>query len=125
VFDWRRFVDLADVLRTTNDEAAQRTAISRAYFAVYPVATEKMRLTSIVQPRGHRIWEQVIDIGTTDGRPDFVVIGEAGLDLKRRREQADYHSPFNRDNRRQIPIDEVTRDTLVAARDLLALLDAL
>lgn len=125
MFDWRRFVDLADSSRTSNDEAALRTAISRAYYAVYHVTTETVRARAIVRPRGHRIWEQLQEVGRAEGRPDLVEAGLSGRQLKRWREQADYHSPFNRDNRRQPPLDLVTREVLAATRELLDLLDAL
>ena len=35
MFDWNDFKTLAEELRQRNDEAAQRTAISRVYYAVY------------------------------------------------------------------------------------------
>ena len=34
-FDWDQFRQLAEELRQRNDEAAQRTAISRIYYAFY------------------------------------------------------------------------------------------
>lgn len=119
------FVNLADMLSKKSDEAALRTAISRAYYAVYHTTTETVRMRMTIRPRGHRIWEQLQDIGVAEGRPDLRDIGLGGRELKRRREQADYHSPFDRDNRRQTPIDELTQDTLVLARQLLHLLETL
>jgi hypothetical protein len=37
-FDWREFLDLARELSDRTDEASQRTAISRAYFAALGAA---------------------------------------------------------------------------------------
>lgn len=125
MFDWSRFLELAETLRASGDEAALRTAISRSYYAAYHTATLVVRSRSILVPRHHRIWGQLETAGEVRGRADLVEIGGRGRDLKRWRERADYHSPFNSDNRRQAPIHVVTRDVLAATRELLDLLNAL
>lgn len=38
-FDWREYLNLASILSGNADEASQRTAISRAYYAVFHAAT--------------------------------------------------------------------------------------
>lgn len=125
MFDWRRFVDLADSFAESDAEAELRTAISSAYYTVYHVAIEKVRDRGILRARTHRIWVELQEVGRSQGRSDLITVGVIGFELKRRREQADYHSPFDRDHRRQSPIDELTKDTLVVARELLRLIDAL
>lgn len=37
-FDWLKFFELASVLAARGDEASQRSAVSRAYYAVFNVA---------------------------------------------------------------------------------------
>ena len=48
-FDWTGFLTLAERLATdTGDEAAQRTAISRAYYAAYHAAASFVRAQGIL-----------------------------------------------------------------------------
>lgn len=88
-FDWNKFRELAEELRQRDDEAAQRTAISRIYYAVY------WRARNLLQDEGfvfrhydssHRqIWEAYNNKGLT-----YRAISVSGSKLHQSRVQADY-----------------------------------
>ncbi len=121
-FDWVRFVDLAERLAAeTGDEAALRSAISRAYYAVFAVfAVARGRL------RDHGCWRSGRDPHTrvwatyrnADGR-GCQRIGEKGFNLRDRRRRADYDDVLGADVGRQATV------AIVLAREILTLLRAL
>ena len=98
-FDWGDYLTLAKELRTRNDEAAKRTAISRAYYCVFNKAADyaQRKLNyqySVYQPSHIPVWKCFEGKGIT-----FKAIRDSGIRLKEAREKADYHSEFaNIDN---------------------------
>lgn len=109
MFEWADYVALARELGArTDDEAAQRAAISRAYYGVFGFAQERLI---------DRGWRQA-----TDGRPHHRVwstyqaspreacrrVGEIGFALRDQRNTADY--------RRPLPPWFVARDEVAKAR---------
>jgi hypothetical protein len=51
MFDWSRYLDLADELaRRVSDEAAERSAISRAYYAAFGMSRRHLVQSGIVVP---------------------------------------------------------------------------
>ncbi len=92
-FAWTDFLALAERLaRDSDNEAAQRTAISRAYYAAYHAAAIFVRAKGILTI-GHThstVWRALI----ADPDPDRALVGRRGDDLKRLRTNADYRNPF-------------------------------
>lgn len=120
MFDWEDYLDLADrVAHRWGDEAAQRSAISRAYYAVYHRASAYVRTNGFVSPstklRHQDVWRLIRS--STDLRRQY--IGNRGNALKVMRIRADYDNPFPDD------LHKSTRDALLQARELIDLIDRL
>jgi hypothetical protein len=103
-----------------NDEAAQRSAISRAYSAVFGAAQDRLiergwRATN-GQPR-HRVWRTYQDSSDVDCRR----IGELGFVLRDMRNTVDYRRPLPGGFRAPTEADKALRR---AAR-ILSLLERL
>jgi hypothetical protein len=99
-FDWEEFLDLAEELvRRRGDPAAERSAVSRAYSAVFHEASQ------YVSRRGGRLtftgddhireWDWFLQTGLD---PPARWIGNTGHALRRARRAADY-DPSPRPNR--------------------------
>jgi hypothetical protein len=96
-YDWSNFLDVADeLLSKVGGEGAERTAISRAYYGGYGVASAYARYQKLVLGRkgsDHTtVWLWYTnrpDRGTTHTR-----IAQAGQRLKRWRILADYDEGF-------------------------------
>jgi uncharacterized protein (UPF0332 family) len=119
VFDWHDYLHLADRLALVGDEAEQRSAISRAYYAVYHAASAFVRARSLV-PSGRRlthdlVWNALI----SDPNPDRANAGVRGDRLKRSRHDADYRAPFPGDLERRV------RDVLAESRAMIDDIDQL
>jgi hypothetical protein len=116
-FDWNNFLTLAEQLAQDNDEASQRTAIGRAYYAIFNVACERA-IQNCGQPVGPKhawCWTQYRRNPNRRCRQ----IGLEGDRLKKLRNKADYESAA-------IPrLNETVTDTLTEAaqfqEDFLAL----
>ena len=94
-FDWTRFLVLAEELgQRRNDAAAQRTAISRAYYAAYCSARLRLRQDGVVIPptsAAHRVvWNRYLTANAQHRR----AIGVTGERLRRARNRADYDDYF-------------------------------
>jgi muconolactone delta-isomerase len=60
VFDWIKFLDLAEDLATrADDEAASRSAISRAYYAAFHIGRDHLARSGIPPDRGRNAHHQV------------------------------------------------------------------
>lgn len=95
MFEWDQFLDLARQLgKQTDSEAALRSAISRAYYAVLGIAYLQLIDSGWILPqRGsmhHHVWSTYRDSG--DSRREEV--GEAGFNLRNARNFADYRRRF-------------------------------
>jgi hypothetical protein len=89
-FDWNNFLTLAEQLAQDNDEASQRTAIGRAYYAVFNVACERA-IQNCGQPIGSKhawCWDQYRQNANRQCR----LLGIEGDRLKKLRQKADYES---------------------------------
>jgi hypothetical protein len=123
VFAWDEFLTLASVLeQSKGDEACQRTAISRAYYAAYHVVTtivvtEKAILSG--HPK-HQIWNQLQDVGRARRYSAIQDLGDWGRDLRVIRQSADYYNPFNKENRRW-SLEDKTTDAIRIAGDIIRL----
>lgn len=118
-FDWNDFLTLANELATKVDDACKRTAISRAYYCVFNLASA--RAESKVGPRPRDLpshqwcWDQYIST------PDLTCrqLGNTGDRMKRLRTRADYKAEEIR------RLDDEVQRTLQDARHFLAVLAAL
>ena len=117
--DPRDFLTAARVLAATDGPAFRRTAISRAYYAVYHVAFDLLRVLGFAIPREHRGHEDV-RAHLAQSRIDRVVQVGAQLDaLQALRVKADYRL------RDPQPEDSaVAAIWLVRAERMIAVLDA-
>lgn len=96
-FTWQEFADLAGVLASEADEARQRTAINRAYYAAYHAASAYVRAHALCPPHQHLthalVWRLIRDAGHANSEE----IGRRGDALRKLRVMADYQNPFPRD----------------------------
>lgn len=96
-FDWSQYLVLAKDLSTRSDEAALRSAISRAYYAAYHHAKTfcASKTISIIKGGGnsdhHDLWET---FGMKAGRT-FANVHTIGNRLKRKRGNADYDAEIS------------------------------
>lgn len=91
-FDFADYLDLADDLASRSDEAAWRSAISRAYYAMLHVAFQALppaiRATITYRATHRDVWP----FYATSSVPVCRQIGHAGIRLHRARVQADYRA---------------------------------
>ncbi len=83
---------LAEQLAGRHDEAAQRAAISRAYYAVYCNARNKLEEWLILNrnQRSSTSHQDVWNLFESDPRPGWDRVGQEGHNLKENRRKADY-----------------------------------
>lgn len=90
-FDWALYLGVARNLASqSNDEAALRSAISRAYYAAFGVAAARMRAEGQNVPstgEAHRVLWKYFDSADDKFRRK---IGQDGRRLRHRRATADY-----------------------------------
>jgi hypothetical protein len=118
-FDWRAFLALAERLaQEVEDEAALRSAISRAYYAVFALASRRLREHGCLSQRRDqhtRVWATYRNAGRTACER----IGELGFNLLDQRRRADYQDRIG-----GIP-EKQARLALNRARAILDRLDRL
>jgi hypothetical protein len=118
VFAWRDYLTLAQQLAgPAADEAAQRTAISRAYYAAYHAAAAFVRAKGILTV-GHThttVWGAL----ARDPDPGRADVGLKGYGLKQVRLGADYQNPFPGDLARQV------RQSIAESSSVIETLDRL
>src|SRR5450432_477781 len=93
-FDWRLYLEFAQALASENDEARERSAVSRAYYSAFCIArdwlTEHEKKFTMPNPgESHKIvWD------TFDNGPEQVKkwIAKEGRKLRNSRNNADYDS---------------------------------
>jgi hypothetical protein len=113
-FDWSGYLTLADELAKSEDEAALRSAISRAYYYVYHLAldrAEKNDFTPVLGGAHVQLWRFF------GGSPDPTCrrLGDLGNRLKENRHRADYEPTYRRISD-EIP--EMLKDARKFAADL-------
>jgi uncharacterized protein (UPF0332 family) len=108
-FDWNDFLTLAEELARRGDEASKRSAISRAYYAVYHRALARVVQRSGPCPQGQasHTWCWSKYQATND--LSCKELGNAGSRMKRRRQAADYNDNIPR-------LDDQVQDMLEDAR---------
>ncbi len=117
MFEWAAFLDLAhDLVEEANNEAALRSAISRAYYAVLHVAHQRLIDAGWTLPDGsmhQHVWRAYAD-ATDPRRRNNARLGNA---LRIWRNAADYKSIFPN------PLRDTATEVLKSADDLFALLE--
>ncbi|MFT4037646.1 MAG: hypothetical protein QM692_05650 [Thermomicrobiales bacterium] len=94
-FSWNDFVELGDWLANARaDEAAQRTAISRAYYAAYHAASAFVRTERLCPPDQNLTHWLVWRLIRTSQHPRGEKIAEIGFELRDLRVAADYWLQF-------------------------------
>lgn len=94
-FDWNDFLPLARRLTgRTTVEADLRTAIGRAYYAVFHAASSFIRTKALIPPTERLTHDKVWSILANDPDPDRADVGRRGVRLKRLRVNADYRTTF-------------------------------
>lgn len=91
-FDWTQYFHLARDLSTRPEEAALRSAISRAYYAAYNVAEIYLTDKGIPKPSTGNSHKDVWDAFLRKGGRTFTSVADKGDRLRRKRTQADYDS---------------------------------
>ncbi len=97
-FSWQQFAELAVQLAAERrDEASQRTAISRTYYAAYHAASALVRDRELHPPDQHLshwlVWKLIRD----SNMPNCQEISQRGFTLRDARVWADYRKPFPQD----------------------------
>ena len=90
MFDWNDFRILAEELRQRNDEAAQRTAISRIYYAVYWRARNFLESEGFILRQYEASHIQIWNEYKQKSGQTNKAVGKFGSELHRFRVQADY-----------------------------------
>lgn len=119
-FDWRDFLSFAMRLRTNpGGETAERSAISRAYYACYGVASAWAEADGlIINPTSSRSHATVWLYFKTHADSSLKPIGREGFRLKEYRVRADYQLVYPR-------VSGEVVIALLAADQLMARLDNL
>jgi hypothetical protein len=118
-FNWSEYLRLAEELGSrTGDEAALRTAISRAYYYVFHLALDRAKGNGFVTMSGESTHLQLWRLFTTSPEPSCLSLGQIAIRLKEKRERADYNDYFAR-------ITEEIPPVLEDARRFATLLSAL
>ncbi len=116
MFDWAAYLTLAEELaKRTGDEAAQRSAVSRAYYAAFGCAAARLREEGVNIPETGYAHKFAWDTYAKDESLDRLAIGEYGHLLKRKRRHADYKD-------RVFRLPEEVSDSIETCRELLRLL---
>jgi uncharacterized protein (UPF0332 family) len=101
-FDWLEYFEIARELGQRPQEAAKRTAVSRAYYSAYQLASASLRHNNVrTYPRDERkshlkIWNAY----TQSTKIPCRKIGNEGLKLKEERRDADYDADSTFNDRR-------------------------
>ena len=120
-FDWADYLVFAEELAQRSDEAALRSAMSRAYYAAFCTARNRLRQDHPYFEKERQALDshkRVWDVYRNDTHEPRHSIGEVGDRLRKKRRLADYE-----DEVRGLP--KLARDTTAKARRLLDWLDSL
>jgi uncharacterized protein (UPF0332 family) len=91
-FDWNLYLQLAKRLSAAGDDAAKRSAVSRAYYSAFHAASIAIKSHNVTtdprhaRDRHHRVWMAYINSSVKVCRH----IGSDGQRLKYDRQEADY-----------------------------------
>ena len=94
MFDWHGYLRLAHELADRDDEAAQRSAISRAYYAAFSLARQLLESEGVPLDAEGSIHSQVWDTFRNSADDVRYYIGIDGKGLRNFRNSADYENEF-------------------------------
>jgi uncharacterized protein (UPF0332 family) len=90
-FNWTTYLNLAEDLAGREDDAARRSAVSRAYYAVFCDARNALEIRSLFDRReAESHHQEVWDAFEDDPRREWKRIGAFGHLLREARRKADY-----------------------------------
>lgn len=115
-FDWANYLTLAVNLAGQNDEAARRSAVSRAYYYVYHLAMARALANSFKLIPGEASHKQMWLLYESSPVSECNKLAVLGMRLRSRRERADYDDVYLR-------LDEEIGEILNTAHEFAALLD--
>jgi hypothetical protein len=115
-FDWRRFVELADELSLRADEAALRTAVSRAYYGLLGVAVAALPTVTRATITHGNVHIATWNLYAASSALPCRQVGHAGHRLRRVRLAVDYQSMIN------VPLADM-RPLVEGAQRAMLLLD--
>lgn len=96
MFDWVEYLNLASELVNRDDEACQRSAVSRAYYAVFCTARDKFQNRGEFHPgRTADDHKDLWDALRNDYDMQRRQIGLEGNRLRGKRNKADYDNSVN------------------------------
>jgi uncharacterized protein (UPF0332 family) len=110
-FNWNEYLNLARILSANGDEASQRTATSRAYYAAFHAATLHAKHNGYAERSHSRLWKMY----SSDSEINARRISTLGYQMKKAREDADYVAAVPR-------ISDIMTQQLADANKLAALL---
>lgn len=111
-FDWSQYFNLAKELSTRPEEAALRSAISRAYYAAYNLAEIYCGENTIPITDSGNPHQDVWNAFLAKGGASFTTIYDKGTRLKRKRKLADYKDDIDR-------LASIVNDSIRDADDIL------
>jgi uncharacterized protein (UPF0332 family) len=117
-FDWSQYHRLAGELGSRKEEAALRSAISRAHYYVFHLAMERAERNGFSPIRGESTHIQLWRLFKKSPEPTCINLAEIALRLKEKRERADYDNSFVR-------LVEEVQPLLLDARKLAEMLNGL
>ncbi len=88
-FDWMEFFYLAQSLARQAGQASRRSAISRAYYAVFGIARRAKRLPPV---KGSKVHRALIDLFLESSAPAEQQVGKILDQLRNMRNEADYEA---------------------------------
>ena len=118
VFDWNAYLTLSEELSARSDEAALRTAISRAYYFVYQTAKKRDAVKEYRFANDGKSHDELWELYERNSPPECKRLAFVGKRLKLRRVNADYSAYYPR-------IGEDVTTALRDAKDCAAILVAL
>jgi len=119
VFDWAKYLVLAEELGTSRmNEAALRSAISRAYYATFCKARNRLRHEGVRIPNTGKAHKIVWDNFRNDVDQHRRSIGITGDRLRQSRNKADYEDEFPN-------VTKVVQDSISKTKRLLETLEHL
>jgi uncharacterized protein (UPF0332 family) len=111
-FDWTQYLGLAQELAQRSDEAALRTAISRAYYAVFCLSRDRLEQEGVVFLPDTNIHSLVWEEYRQSNDSIRYYIGIDGKGLRNARNIADYEAEF-------VDLSARTRRALQKAESIL------
>ena len=109
LFEWGEFLKIAEELGMRPDEAAQRTALSRAYYFVYHLALKRAEQNGFVAQKGEATHSQLWRTYSQSPVPECNRLAQIAQRLNENRRRADYDQVFPR-------VSELIKGSLTDAR---------